>query len=230
MLPRNSTPPYIITSVAIQKKNKSRCSVFVNGEFAFGCTIDAVTHFGLTQGKEIFEHEIIQIQAYDSTLALKQAALHYATYKPRTAEQVRRAMVIKGYTAAEAEYAVDFLKEFGYVNDQRYARAFIREVRSRKSIGLHRLQQELIKRGISKHDIEDALADIFSAEDTALSELNAARTAITKKLRTLQRKPIPKQKQALLGHLQRQGFSWNIIHHVIAEAFDDRNDKAHSEV
>lgn len=209
--------PYIITSVVVQKKNASRCSVFLNGEFAFGCMIDTAVRFGLTKGKELSKQDVERLQEQEDIIALKQVALRYATYKSRTAEEVRRKMLEKEFAPEEAEYAVQFLEEFGYVDDRKYARTYIKEGVERKFMGVNRLRQELLKRGISKFDVEDALTEAFSPESSKEAAFETALAAAEKKLRSLGRKDEEKRKQALVGYLQRQGFSWEVIKQVLAE-------------
>ena len=209
--------PFIITSVAVQKKNPARCSVFLNGEFAFGCTIDTAVRFSLTRGRELSSQELARLQEQEDIIALKQTALRYATYKSRTAEEVRRKMLEKDFAPEEAEYAVQFLEEFGYVDDRKYALAFIHETMKRKPAGESRLRQELMKRGVSKHDIADAFAEAFPPETSRETALGSALEAAQKKMRSLERKDPEKRKQALVGYLQRQGFSWDVIKKVLAD-------------
>lgn len=220
--------PFIITSVAAQKKNPARCSVFLNGEFAFGCTIDTAVRFSLTKGREISSQELARLQEQEDIIALKQTALRYATYKSRTAEEVRRKMLEKDFAPEEAEYAVQFLEEFGYVDDRKYALGFLRETMKRKPAGESRLRQELMKRGVSKHDIADALAEAFPAETSRETALESAHEAAQKKMRSLERKAPEKRKQALVGYLQRQGFSWDVIKKVLSDVLSngDTSDEA----
>lgn len=221
--------PQIITAITAQKKNPSRCSVFVNGEFAFGCTIDTTVRFGLTKGRELTQRDREQLEAQEDIIALKQTALRYATHKSRTAEEVRRKMLEKGFAPEEAEYAVQFLEEFGYVNDRQYATTFIQEMMKRKPAGESRLRQELAKRGISKHDITDALAEAFPAETAHDMAFDSAMAAAQKKMHTLAHKTPEKRKQALVSYLQRQGFSWEIIKKVLPNVMEDGGEETDME-
>jgi regulatory protein len=204
-------PPFVVSSVQAQKKNPARCSVFVNDVFAFGCSMDVVLKFEITKGKTLTEQDVERVLEQNDVMHLKQVALRYATYKSRTAEEVRRKMLEKDFAPEEAEYAVQFLEEFGYVNDAAYARSFIKDFQERKPSGTERLRQELLKRGVSKFDIEDALAEAFPKESVKDTMLENALAAANKKLRALKGKEPEKQQQSLIAYLQRQGFSWEII-------------------
>ncbi len=214
---REIQPPYTVSSVQAQKKNPSRCSVFLNGEFAFGCSMDIVVQAALRVGKMLTAQDLARMMESEDVMRLKQIALRYATYKSRTAQEVRRKMLEKEFSPEEAEYAVQFLEEFGYVNDAAYARAFIKERHERKPSGMERIRQELAKRGVSKFEIEDALLEEFPPETRHDTLLESALQAAHKKLRTLQKHSPEKRHQSLLGYLQRQGFTWEIIRQVLKE-------------
>lgn len=198
---------FTITSVAAQKHNPSRCSVFLNGVFAFGCSMDLVLQYNLHKGKVINAALRQELLEREDMMKLKRRALDYATYKPRTIEQVRRKMIEKGYAPEEAEFAVSFLQEFGYVDDRQYARMFVRDVLSRKAVGRRKLAEELAKRGVGKFDIEDVLTEVFPHDETA----ELAQRAAEKKLRSLTSKAPEKRKPSLVQYLQRQGFAWEVV-------------------
>jgi regulatory protein len=213
------TAPNIITALTVQKRNNSRCSVFLDGEFAFGCTIDTVERFALRKGMTLTDDLRRDLEAHDGLIRVKQAAYVFVSFKPRTRKQVRQKMLDKGFTPEEADYAVEFLEEFRHLDDKNYARMFIADTLARKAVGLDKLRMELKKRGVSDHDIADTLAENFDrdtlAEQTAQNALQAAR----KKYPAIQRKESDpyKRKHALSAHLQRNGFAYNDIKHAIAE-------------
>ena len=208
---------FTITAVAAQKHNPARCSVFLNGVFAFGCSMDLVLQYNLHKGKTISAALRQELLEREDMMKLKRRALDYATYKPRTAEQVRRKMIEKGYAAEEAEFAVAFLQEFGYLDDRQYARMFVRDLLARKAVGRRKLAEELARRGVSKFDVEDVLAEVFPQEE--VSEL--AQRAAEKKLRNLASKPVDKRRPALMQYLQRQGFSWEVIEPLVRQLEQD---------
>lgn len=204
---------FVVTSVVAQKNNPSRCSVFLNGVFAFGCSMDLVLQYNLHKGRSISAALRQELLEREEVMNLKRRALEYATYKPRTADQVRRKMLEKGYAPEEAAFAVAFLQEFGYVDDRQYARMFVRDVLARKAVGRRKLADELAQRGVAKFDVEDVLAEVFPHDETA----ELARRAAEKKLRSLESRPPEKRRTALLQYLQRQGFSWDVVDAVVRQ-------------
>ena len=73
-----------VTRIEQQKKNKSRYSVYIDGEFAFGLIMEDILYFKLKEGEEIptATYEYIM----DTTLYIKaqDAAIRYLGYKMRT--------------------------------------------------------------------------------------------------------------------------------------------------
>lgn len=202
----------IITSISVQKKTQSRCSVFVDNEFYMGCSIDIVAKYHIKKGM-ILTEEIADILIKENrNHEVKRKALSYATYKPRTIGQVCKAMKDKDFSEDEIQYAVDFLTEFGYVDDRKYARIFVREFSERKKMGMSRLRIELTKRFISREIIDSVLYEFNNSSDTK----KLCFEAMEKKLRSLQSKTPEKRKSALIAYLQRQGFAWQEIKECVS--------------
>lgn len=72
---------------------------------------------------------------------------------------------------------------------------------------------ELRRRGIAELAAQGAIEQFFPKDDTYTLALKAAE----KKVRSVTHKPLAKQQIALVGYLQRQGFSWDTIKQVLAE-------------
>ena len=73
----------IVTEIKQQKKDKSRYSVYIDGEFAFGLIMDDILYFKLKEGEEIPEEKYRYIM--DTTVYIKaqDAAVSYLGYKMR---------------------------------------------------------------------------------------------------------------------------------------------------
>ncbi len=200
-----------ITSISVQKKTQSRCSIFVDNEFYLGCSIDIIAKYNIKKGMILSEEIAYILIKENRNHEVKRKALSYATYKPRTIGQVYKAMKDKDFSEDEIKYAVDFLTEFDYVDDRKYARTFVREFSERKKMGVSRLRIELTKRFISREIIDSVLHEFKNLSDTK----QLCFEAMEKKLRSLQSKTPEKRKSALIAYLQRQGFTWQEIKECI---------------
>lgn len=179
--------------------------------------MDLVLEFKLGKGVILTEQLKNTILARQRIIDAKQRAVAFASYKPRTETQVRRKLQEVGFSTREQDLAIQYLKEFDYLNDAEYARMFVKDFLLRKPSSASRVKMELRKRGITELEAQEAIEQFFPKDDTSELALKAAQ----KKLRSVTHKPIEKQKTALIGYLQRQGFSWDIIKDILSKTLDN---------
>lgn len=206
----------IITRI-LKRRRKPLCIVFVGDEIGLECSMDLVLEFKLGRGVVLTDELKSTVLARQRIVDAKQRALAFATYKPRTEVQVRRKLHEVGFLQHEQELAIQFLKEFNYIDDAEFARMFVGDFLLRKPSSASRVKMELRKRGISELQAQSAIELYFPKDTTTELALKAAE----KKLRSVKHKPIEKQKTALVGYLQRQGFSWEIIKNILNELLNE---------
>jgi regulatory protein len=194
-----------ITRILKRKKN-SNCLLFLNNEYFMDFSLDLIMKYQLK--KIIQEQRIINV---------KQAAYNFACYKQRTRKQVITKLKEKNFESSEISIAIDFLDEFKLLNDEKYAQLFAKEYINRKKCGEKKVYMELLKRGIEKQLAEKTINDIFPQDD----KFDLALTNAKKKINMIKSKPLEKQKQLLISHLQRNGFDWDIIKKVLSSAFTE---------
>ncbi|MBS1537095.1 MAG: regulatory protein RecX [Bacteroidetes bacterium] len=202
----------IITRI-LKRRRKPLCIVFVGDEIGLECSMDLVLEFKLGRGVILTDELKNTILARQRIVDAKQRALAFATYKPRTEVQVRRKLQEIGFSPWEQDQAIQFLKEFKYLDDAEFARMFVGDFLLRKPSSASRIKMELRRRGISEVLAQEAIECHFPKDTTTELALKAAE----KKLRSVKHKPFEKQKTALIGYLQRQGFSWEIIKNILSE-------------
>ncbi len=113
------------------------------------------------------------------------------------------------------------LKKDGYLDDNNFADAFVRERLAKRKSGQNKIRAELIKRGINQKSIDVALTKIdnTSFEQTAIN-------LVDKKLKSLKQKEsdIRKIKQKISSFLFSKGFETDIIFKVINQLKLDEDD------
>lgn len=121
------------------------------------------------------------------------------------------------------------LIELRYLDDEAYARAFIRQAFGVKSKGARWIYQELIKRGVAKHIIEECLragdgggVDTSADASVGATELDAAVALARKRAPYVSRRIMRKQSSGAFeieGHLMRlltsRGFTFNVAKRAI---------------
>lgn len=161
--------------------------------------------------KPVSQGDHIDIDEYiDSIAAVQQAdayeaALTMLDFSMRTADEVKKGLLRKGYVEPAAEAAVARLVEIGLIDDRHYAQRMA-ETATRKNMGIYTLKRKLMAKGISEDDAEEALEALDG--DQQLSAAKAAAEKLWRKYEGLE----PRQARAKLSQaLARRGFSWDTI-------------------
>lgn len=203
-----------ITGMTVQKNDKDRVSVYVDDAFAFGVHQDLVLEFDLRQGRTLSVEEQREIIAADEVEKAKAAAFNYLSYRDRTEQEVRRKLQEKAYREATIDQVVERLYALNYLDDADYAVRYARERFERKGYGPRRIRRELRRRGVGRHDIEDAAAEVFDPEKA----LDNARSHAQKRLSRLAKESDPwKRRKKLSDYLLRRGFSYETARQVVDE-------------
>ena len=75
-----------ITGLKVQKKNRDRVSVYLDGRYAFG--LPAITAAGLRRGQALSDAEIAELQEQGAGETAYNRALDYLSYRPRSRAEV----------------------------------------------------------------------------------------------------------------------------------------------
>lgn len=126
----------------------------------------------------------------------------------RTELNLRQKLERDGYPEDIIEDAVSYVKSFGYVNDENYARVFIEGRKNKKS--RKEISSSLVQKGIDKEVIERVFEEYYEEDDT----LNAI-SEILKKKHYDPEKAERKETQKIIGCLVRKGFEYTDIRKVI---------------
>lgn len=77
----------------------------------------------------------------------KEVAIKYVMFKKRTEAEVTRKLEFLNYSPSIVEKIVDYLKEAGYINDDKYANSYINELKKLKNWSKLQVKNDLYKRG-----------------------------------------------------------------------------------
>ena len=85
-----------ITSVEPQIKDKTRCSIYVDGRFYCGIKLEVAVKYRLKAGMEIDKSELDNIQLETEKLQATDKALTHISASPKTEKQLRDFLAKKG--------------------------------------------------------------------------------------------------------------------------------------
>jgi regulatory protein len=144
-----------------------------------------------------------------------QRAVKLLAAKPRSVAELRERLLEKEWADEEAvDAALSKLREYGYLDDERFAFGFASYRVRQKPVGRQRLARDLQTRKVGK-DTADAALNLVYAE-TSEEELIAR--AIEKRVRLRGRPETRQQTKSLYDHLLRLGFSYDLIIRKVREA------------
>ncbi len=208
--------------IVLKIKSISRsknCLVILNDGNEYKFNNDLIVKFQLNPGIVIDVKKLNTIKKEQRTIEAKQAAYKYASYKPRTIRQVKTKLSGLKYKTEEIMACLNFLIEFGLLNDRNFSEQYIKETVKLKGYGRERIFNELMKKGVDRYTAIQSL-DIYFPDNNAY---DLAIKSAQKKLPKINDRPIQKQKQLLSAHLKRNGFDWETINNVVNELLNQSN-------
>ena len=117
----------VITKIEVQKRNKDRVNVYIDNEYAFSISMELVYKESLKPKMEIDVERLRDIADKEGYLKCKNAALKIIERSYKTEKEVRDKLREKEYTDSQIEKSIEFLKEYNFVNDDSYAKAYIND-------------------------------------------------------------------------------------------------------
>lgn len=202
----------VITKIEIQKRNKERVNIYLDGEYAFAISAELVYKENLKVKDEVDTEKLKSVADKEAYIRCKNSALKIIERSYKTEKEVRERLLLKGYEEKHIENSIQFLKEYKFLNDEYYVEAFIRDKLSSK--GSARIKQDLIKKGISRDIIEEKIEGIDKS-----SEKDTAKELAEKKLRVIRKSENDTYK--ISGKLYRflisKGYTYDIVKEVVKD-------------
>ncbi len=195
----------IITN--IEAATNAKYKVYIDGEYAFILYKKELSRYHIAAGQELEEGVWQKIRTEVIGKRAKLRALHLLNDMGRTEAQLRQKLERDGYTTDVVEEAVSYVKSFGYINDENYARIYIDSRKNRKS--RKEIFANLLQKGIDREVVDRVFEECYEGED--------ARKAIAQILKKKHYDPETadrKETQKILGYLSRKGFGYEDIFSV----------------
>lgn len=144
-----------------------------------------------------------------------QRAVKLLAAKPRSIQELRERLLEKEWTdEAAVEHALAKLKEYGYLDDERFAFGFASYRVRQKPVGRQRLARDLQTKKVSKETADAALELVY--QETPEEQL--IERAIEKRARLRGRPQTRQETKSLYDHLLRLGFSYDLIIRKVRES------------
>ncbi|MBN2088698.1 RecX family transcriptional regulator [candidate division KSB1 bacterium] len=200
-----------ITAIEPQKRNKKRCSIFLDGEYAFGLDEELVLKYHLHEGDLIDEDEFFRLIQDDLKKIARDRSFRILGYRARSENELRDKLFATGLDEETIDWTIEDLKTKKILSDDQFVLAFIHDKMLTHPIGPLAIKQELKLKGISDDLIEFAIEEAFREK----SQYEVASELIKKRQPFVKNENRLKARKKLADFLYRRGFGWEIIGAVL---------------
>lgn len=198
-----------ITALEIQKHNKERVNVFLDGQFALGVTV--LVAATLRKGQYLSDVEIEKLKQEDERNKAYAHAIRFLGFRARSQAEMVRYLRDKGYSAEVVDEIVGRLVNEQYLDDEAFARFWLEDRERFRPRGQQALRYELRQKGIADEVIDTVLAD--------LDEDELAWKAVESKLYRWKNLAEQDLKKKIVGFLSRRGFNYETANKVFNRAW-----------
>jgi len=133
--------------------------------------------------------------------------------KPRAVAELRERLLEKAWTNSEiVDRVIEKLKEYGYLDDRKYASDLALSRLRQRPQGKRKLQQTMSQKKLDREIRDEAINAAFEK----LPETDLIDRAIEKRLRLKGRPETREETKKFYDHLLRQGFDFDLIREKIS--------------
>lgn len=143
-----------------------------------------------------------------------QHAVKLLAAKPRSIAELRERLAERCSSKSVLETVISRLREYGYLDDERYALTYAASKVRQQPIGRRRLELNLTRKKVDRAVAEEALNQVFA--ETSEEEL--IDRAIEKRVRLRGAPKTRAEAKSLFDHLLRQGFPFELVGNKVRAA------------
>ena len=204
-----------ITEISVQKNNKNRCNIYIDNIFAIGVSNELIYKENLKLGMIIDEEKLKKIAYEENLINCKETALKIIERSYKTKKEMTKRLLEKGYNLEEINETLKFLEEYNFINDESYAKAFIKD--KTKTQGKQKIKYALKNKGVSEEIIEEELSNV----DMEKEKENAKILAL-KKYNVLIKRENDKYKikEKIIRFLISRGYNYEVAKDAVKEMLE----------
>ena len=202
-----------ISQIEIQKRNKNRVNLYVDGEFYSGLQLVAVARLGLREGMEVDESQLKEAVSQSEISYAFEKCVDYLSKSMKTTKQIRDYLRKKGFSKEVEEIVVQKLKNYRYVDDDLYTQLYTEQ--NSKFKGSRRIKSELLQKGIHKELIDSVEVEADTQRQTADALAQKYMKGKDRDVKTLQK---------LQRFLVYRGFDYDTVGQIISRYRKDEDD------
>lgn len=186
--------------------DKKRRKVYIDGQYAFPLYMSELRKYNIEAGA------VLEENVYDDICSLlmrrvRERILYLITDYDRSEQNIRQKISMAGYRGSFVDDAIDSLKEYGYIDDLRFARYYAESMRDTKGRSAFAISRSLYEKGISRDVIDTVMGELDIDEDAQILKALSSKGYNEENIRQID----DKERQKLISSLMRKGFSYDLI-------------------
>ena len=188
-----------------KKSSNNRYEVTLSNGDKYKIYDDLILKYELLINKEINKKKLDALLEENKLYDAYYKAISYVAYKMRSKKEIRDYLKKKDYQTYDIAYTIDKLVENGYINDEKYAKAYVIDSLNLSLKGPKKIKNELEKAGVSSNYIEKELDRLdYSTWEERIDRI------ISKKIKT-NKDSLLIFKKKLKEYLIKEGYETEMI-------------------
>ena len=198
-----------VLSIQSQKRRKNRFTITFDSGNVFGVSGDVLLSNPLQVDQVLTDEELVDFQNEESLQTIRRQTLNLLSFRMRSSAELTLRLKQKGHNLEQISVILEELKSKGYVNDFEFATLFIKDCVERKKLGRMAVLNQIHRHQIP-NEVLDPILDLFYDKNPTDDLISSIILNFMKN-----RKSSFKERERLVGHLKRKGYSWADIEPVV---------------
>ena len=166
---------------------------------------------GITIGQPLSDTDARQLVEAEEGHRATESALRLVSYRARSESEIRQRLSRKDFSAPAIDAAIRQMRDWGYINDQEFARQWVASRESHRPRSTRLMKRELASKGVDAETADRAV------DDADIDDFRVALDLARKWMPRIEREDAQTQRRRLSGYLQRRGFGWDVVRRVLDE-------------
>ena len=197
-----------ITTIKQQQKRRDRYSIYVDSKYSFSLSENELVKLELSENQELSQQQLQVLQAEATVDKAYDRVLRLLSHRPRSQYEITTYLQRKEYDPEVIATVSHKLIKLELLDDAKFARQWVQWRLNTSHKSVRQLRAELLKKGVNKDIIDEALSAVD--DQTELAQLKAL---IARKSRLSQYQ----DRQKLMAYLARQGYNYDSIKQALKE-------------
>ena len=198
-----------VSRVSPQQATAERMNIYLDGHYAFSLSVRALTEHPVSVGDHLSQRDIERLRNADEPDRATASALNLLAHRGRSEHELRQRLGQKGYTPEAIDETIRRVIDWGYLDDQRFAAAWVEQRQAGRPRSRRALAHELREKGVDRETIETAI------EEADIDEVADARRLAEDKWRKESALEPDKRRQRTAAFLARRGYGWDVARQIL---------------